>query len=572
MEWDLSHLCADDSELDSLLEAARKEASAFQKKYKGNLDSLSDKEFVKSVETYEDILEKIGRGMSYVYLQFAVDTSKGGYFAKYNELSNAIHEDLLFYELEFNLLKGSRQDAFIEKAKKYAYHLTLLKEGKKHQLGFKEERVLLKKEPVSVSAFSRLFDEHLSRVKFKFGREELGEEEVLSKLYDADRNVRKRASKSLTNGLEPHLPLLAYIFNMVKTDTRIETSMRQYKSPEQPRHKSNQISQKSVDALVKTAESHFDLVSTYYGYKKKLLGVKELYEYDRYAPFGKSEKEFTFDESRDLILEAFDEFHPEFYKIAKKAFDERWIDAFPRDGKRGGAFSHSTVPGVHPYVMLNHTNRRRDIFTIAHELGHAIHQYLARDVGYLNTDTPLTTAETASVFAEMLLFEKIRGMLEGEELISLVGGKLEDIFATLYRQIIFTTFERRVHAHEGEVDVDTFSQMWIEENRKMFGDSVTLTDDYRTWWSYIPHFVHSPFYCYAYSYGQLLVLALFGLYHSGFDGFEKRYIKLLSAGGSKAPEDLVSLFGFDIEDERFWEMGVNEVKALLDSFGELTDG
>jgi oligoendopeptidase F len=383
-------------------------------------------------------------------------------------------------------------------------------------------------------------------------------------LHNPDRDIRKKAAKSLTKGLKPHQPLLGYIFNQIKQDHNIDNSLRGYKSPEAPRHLENKITQKSVDALVETTQSHFDIVQDYYEFKRQHLGFETLYDYDRYAPLGEHEDNYTYEEACDIVLKAFDNFSPSFGDIARKAFKEEWIDVYPKEGKRSGAFSHPATPNTHPYVLLNFTNKRRDVFTLAHELGHAIHQYLARDVGYLLGDTPLTTAETASVFAEMLVFDALLSSATPESKTAMLAGKIEDIFATLYRQINFTTFERRVHSHEGELSLDTFNQYWFEESIKMFGNSVKLSNDYKLWWSYIPHFIHSPFYCYAYSYGQLLVLALYGLYKKGTcKDFVALYQEFLRSGGSKSPKELVGLFGFDIEDSQFWEIGIAEVRRLV---------
>ncbi|MDE6958491.1 MAG: oligoendopeptidase F, partial [Helicobacter apodemus] len=322
---------------------------------------------------------------------------------------------------------------------------------------------------------------------------------------------------------------------------------------------------KSVDLMVQTIDENVKIVEEYYNIKRELLSYDKLYDYDRYAPLPMSNNEvFNYEDSKKIILDTFKDFSTKFYEIAKKAFEEGWIDSHPRDNKRGGAFSHSGVASAHPYLLLNHTNQRRDVFTIAHELGHTIHQNLSYSVGYLNSDTPLTTAETASVFAEMLLFENIKDSLKKEEKIALYAGKLEDIFATLFRQNVFTNFERRIHTKEGELSTEEINTIWQDENQKMFGDSVVLSENYCLWWSYIPHFIHTPFYCYAYSYGQLLVMALFGVYREEGKSFIPKYEKFLSLGGSQSPKDLVAIFGLDIEDKDFWKIGINEVRLLLE--------
>lgn len=572
MNWDLRALYENEEALNKDLEDAKSRANGFEGVCKGKLKELGVNEFLESIREYESINEMLGRIMTYAFLKFATNSDNGGFYAKYQLEYTAIAEKLLFFELEFNRLPKAKQMEFVDFNPIYRYYLESLIENKPYQLSNKEERILLKKEMTSSSAFSRLFDEHFSRMKFSLDGKKLSEEEILSKLQEPSRDVRKKAASAFTKGLKPHQPLLAYIFNMIKTDLASECELRGYKNAEQPRHIDNKITQKSVDALIKSAESSFHLVQEYYTQKAKLLGLDELFEYDRYAPLESSGGEYDFETSKKIVLEAFSKFHPRFRDIAKMAFDDGWIDVFPKDKKRGGAFSHPATPSTHPYVLLNHTNTRRDLFTLAHELGHAIHQYLSREVGYLGSDTPLTTAETASVFAEMLVFDAIKDDLAKEEKRALYASKIEDIFSTLYRQINFTTFERKVHAHDGELDLETFNRYWMEESKKMFGDSITLSPDYALWWSYIPHFIHSPFYCYAYSYGQLLVLALYGLYkRSDKSEFIQNYISFLSAGGSQSPKNLIAKFGFDIEDEAFWQLGILEIESLLKEFKEMCD-
>jgi len=567
LNWDLSALYVSEQELDKDVDKVKEKAKNFENLCKNRLKLLSSSEFLEALREFENISQILGKIMTYAFLKFSTDSNNGPFYAKYQNEYALISENLLFFELEFNRLTAAKQKEYVEANGHYKYYLQSLQEEKPYQLSAKEERVLLKKNITSGSAFSRLFDEHFSRMKFTYDGEKLSEEKILSLIHNPDREVRKKAAVSFSRGLKPNQPLLAYIFNMIKTDHKNECELRGYKSPEQFRHMDNKISQKSVDALINTAEDSFDLVQDYYTKKAELLGLDQLQDYDRYAPLEDVEEVYDFEKSKKIILKAFKKFSPCFADIAKKAFDEGWIDVLPKDGKRGGAFSHPATPDTHPYVLLNHTERRRDLFTLAHELGHAIHQYLSRQVGYFGSDTPLTTSETASVFAEMLVFDYIKEELSADEKISLYSGKIEDIFATLYRQINFTTFERRVHAHEGELNLDTFNKIWLEESEKMFGSSVKLTKNYEMWWSYIPHFIHSPFYCYSYSYGQLLVLALYGLYKSGkSDNFVETYVSFLSAGGSKSPKELIDKFGFDIDDEEFWKIGIDEIRKLLVEF------
>jgi len=569
MNWDLSALFNSIPEAEEFLKQAEFKAEEFEKKYKNRLYTLTPEEFLNVLKEYEEILENIGRSLTYIYLQFATDTSKGSLLALFQELATKTEEHLIWFELEFIYLPIDKQQKFIDTSGIFKYYLIHLQEEAPFKLSEKEEKILMKKDLTSSSAFTRLFDETLSKLKFFFEGKKLSEEEILSKLYSPERNIRKKAQVSLTNGLRPYQELLSFIYNQVKKDWKIDyLEIRGYENPEDPRHLSNRVSKKSVDALVKTVNQNTAIVENYYNIKKELLGYEKLYDYDRYAPVKLTEKEpeISFEKAKELVLNAFKNFSSAFYEIAQKAFDEKWIDVYPNEGKRGGAFSHSATPKAHPYVLLNFTNRRRDVFTLAHELGHAIHQYLAREVGYINQDTPLTTAETASIFAEMLLFEEMKKSLSKEELTEIYAGKLEDIFATLFRQIVFTNFERRVHL-EDELSPEKFNKIWMEENQKMFGCSVYLTKNYEIWWSYIPHFIHSPFYCYSYSYAQLLVLTLYKLYKENFDNFEEKYIKFLSQGGSIPPKkQFEELFGLDIEKEDFWQKGMDVVKEMLNEF------
>jgi oligoendopeptidase F len=569
--WDLTALYKNEEELDESVEKAAKEAAVFEKDYKGNLKKLNAESFCECVKKYENISQTLAKIMSYAFLKFAENSNNGAFYAKYQNAYTKCGERLLFFELEFNSLDKAKQRFFISNADKYAYFLEELAKQKKHQLNLKTEQALLKKEQTGSEAFARLFDEHFSNLRFSYEGKRLSEEEILSLLHSPNRDTRKRAAAAFTKELKKHLRLLCFIYNMIRRDLKTECELRGYKNAEESRHKDNKITQKSVDALIKAAEGSFGVAWDYYEKKREILGYERLYDYDRYAPLEDIDEEFLYERSREIVLKTFENFSPVFYDIAKKAFEQGWIDVYPKSSKRGGAFSHPTTPDAHPYVLLNHTNKRRDLFTLSHELGHSIHQHLSKEVGFLLCDTPLTTAETASVFAEMLVFDEMKKNADKKTKKAMLSSKIEDIFATFYRQINFTTYERLAHKEEGELSLDEFCDMWLKESAKMFGKSVTLTKDYRFWWSYIPHFIHTPFYCYAYAYGQLLVLALFGLYKSGeASDFKEKYLRFLSLGGGKSPKELVALFGFDIEDEAFWQIGVEEIKKLVNEFKELS--
>nr|WP_315009858.1 M3 family oligoendopeptidase [uncultured Campylobacter sp.] len=604
MNWNLGELFANEAEFSGAIDSASAQARNFELKFKDKLHALSAEEFLDALELYEGISEQIGKIMSFAHLSFARDTSLGAQQAKTEQACNDISQSLLFFELEFNELDAEKQDEFIAGGGRFGYYLSLLKRRKAHQLSLSQESVLLKTSPVSGEAFSRLFDESMARMSFDFRGRKLGEEEILSLLHSSDREVRKDAAASLSAVLEQNSHLLGYIYNMIKTDLKIRCELRGYDKAEAVMHEENQINIASVDALIAETERSFALVGKFYAKKREILGYDVLYDYDRYAPLGGDESEFSFEQAKQIVLAAFEKFSPKFKQIALIAFERNWIDAMPAQNKQSGAFSHSGSRDTHPFVLLNFTRKRRDVFTLAHELGHAIHQYLSYGVGYFNSFTPLTTAETASVFCEMLVFDYMRenfsnlnsssnlksaaasdGAADPCELAAsdtdmpsqtasdktalraMLAAKIEDIFATLYRQIGFTTFERRVHASADELSTGQIDELWMEESRKMFAGELILQDHYKSWWSYIPHFIHSPFYCYSYAYAQLLVLALYGLYKSGrLENFVQIYTEFLSSGGSDEPQKLVAKFGFDINKSEFWRIGIEQVAALVDEF------
>ncbi|WP_033915642.1 M3 family oligoendopeptidase [Campylobacter sputorum] len=566
MVWKLEYIFKNKKDLESFSKNLEKECKDFKSNFENKLSNLKENEFLEAIISYENILEKITKIESYTFLCFAKDSNESSFYAKYEDICSKLQENLLFFELEFNELDEKKQSKFIKFCTKYRYYLSNLLKQKAHQLSKKEERIMLRTKNIGVNAFSRLFDETFTSLTFKFDGKNLKEEEILSKLSDSDRNIRKKASIVFSKKLKENSKLLTYIYNMIRKNSALECELRNYKYPEDMMHKYNQINKKSVDSLVDAAENSFNLVHDFYDKKREILGYKTLYDYDRYAPLQDNGK-YDYEKSKSIVLNAFESFNPKFASIAKHALENGYVDAMPSKTKISGAFSHSVATDTHPYVLLNHTNKLRDLFTMAHELGHLIHQKLAYRVGFLNSQTPLTTAETASVFCEMLVFDYIKKDLKGEEKLSLYTSKLEDIFATLYRQINFTTFEREIHAKKDELSVDEINQIWLKESKKMFGNSLKLNEYYSLWWSYIPHFIHTPFYCYSYAYAQLLVLALFGLYKSGkCKNFIELYTEFLSSGGSMEPRELIGKFNLDINNENFWQIGINEIKKLVNEF------
>jgi len=385
--------------------------------------------------------------------------------------------------------------------------------------------------------------------------------------------IRSKDSPPTIIASQPEFLVLNFIFNVIVADHTSNDRLRSFPTPMASRHLSNEIDPKSVDALLTSCEEHYHLVNRYYHLKKRLLGFDRLFDYDRYAPLFQEDRILDFSQCREIVLSAFEEFSPQMGDIAKLFFQNHWIDAELRPGKSGGAFSHGTVPSVHPYILVNYSGRTRDVMTVAHELGHGVHQYLSRQRGYLQSDTPLTTAETASVFAEMLVFQKLKkNETEPKERLSLICRKLEDTFATVFRQVVMTRFEQGLHdarREEGELPDSRINTLWLETNQKMFGDSITLREDYGWWWMYISHFVHSPFYCYAYAFGELLVLTLFNRYLNEGPAFTSKYIDLLSAGGSDHPKNLLAHVGVDITTPNFWNSGLEFVQKMVEEAEDL---
>jgi oligoendopeptidase F len=578
--WDLSDLYAgaDDPRLEADLSGSLDRALAFAARTRGQVGTLDAAALATAVDELEALQEPAHRAAAYAQLLFAADTTAPGHGAllqRVQERGSEIHNTLVFFELEWVALDETRAAALLaDPALARRRHLLdTLRRYRPHRLSEPEERLLEETANTGARAWMRLFDETLGAMRFRLDTapdggpgdgEERSEEEVLALLYEPDREQRQRAADALTRGLRGQARLLGFLFNTLVQDKAIRDRLRRYPHPAADRHLANEIEPETVAALMSACEGRHDLVQRYYRLKRRLLGLDELFDYDRYAPIASAEARRSFTEARRIVLDAYHDFSPRMAEIAAGFFERRWIDAELRPGKRGGAFSASTVPSAHPYVLLNFSGNLRDVMTLAHELGHGVHQYLARERGLFEQDTPLTTAETASVFGEMLVFRRLLGEERDPAVrLGLLCGKIEDAFATVFRQVVMTRFEEALHAArrtEGELPLERVNALWMEANRPMFGDAVRLRDDYGWWWLYIPHFVHSPFYCYAYAFGELLVLALVQRYDEEGPSFVPRYLEMLSAGGSEPPRRVVGRTGLDVDDPGFWDRGL----ALLD--------
>lgn len=580
INWDLSDLykSIDDPDLKKDKERIRKLADSFASSYKGKVQKFDAQEMKHALEEYEELLELIGKIGSYARLLWSTNTTKAEYgklVQEANELSSEIHQKLVFFDVEWLDLDEEKAQNLItnDTLSGYRHYLETLQRYKEHILSEKEEQILSAKSVTGRSAWNRYFDETMGAARFTLDGEELTQQEVLSKLHEPDRELRKKAHSSLTSTFEDLSRSLTFIFNTLLADKHTNDKLRNYKSWISSRNLSNEIDDETVEVLVNSVTDKYSIVQRFYDLKRNLLGYDELYDYDRYAPLLKNEKKINWDEARNMVLDSYSDFHPEMGTIAGRFFERQWIDAAIKPGKRGGAYSASTVPSVHPYVFMNFDGRIRDVQTLAHELGHGVHQYLSREQGALQADTPLTTAETASVFGEMLVFQKLmRKLNDPKEKLALLIGKIDDTIATVFRQVSMNRFEHAMHTRrreDGELSKEDFSKLWRESQEAIYGDSVTLTESYNLWWCYIPHFLHTPGYVYAYAFGELLVLALYEEYSRSKNGFSDKYLDMLRAGGSDWPENIVGKLGLDITRPDFWDKGLRAIDKMVEEAEEL---
>lgn len=585
--WDLSALYAslgDPRILDDLA-AAEKRAEAFATRYRSKIAKLTASELRDALLELQDIHELMDAPVLFAHLQHAARSDNpeaGRLLSTTQERSTTIRRHLIFFDLEWVHMDESRADELMADAElaSYSYLLARERRTKPHRLAEGEEHLLDEKSNTGSRAWSRLFDEITSRITCEVTvtgeRRTLTEPETLALLYSPDRDTRRSAAAGLTSALAANQHQLTYVFNVRLQDHAVDDRLRRYPTPIASRNLANEIEPAAVEALITACESGFDIVQRYYRLKRQLLGLDELFDYDRYAPIRADDSTYTWDTCREIVVDSYAAFSETLGNIAKRAFDERWIDAELRIGKRGGAFSAASTTKTHPYVLCNYTDRIRDVMTVAHELGHAAHQFLSQDVGYLQAHTPLTTAETASVFGEMLVFRRLLDAQASDEArLSLLASKIEDSFATVFRQVAMHRFELSAHAarrEEGELPAERLNELWFTANAPMHGDAVTLTDDYRCWWSYIPHFVHSPFYVYAYAFGELLVLALLQVYEAQGETFAPTYVEMLRRGGSVSPEDLIRPVGINLDDPDFWSGGVRILGDMVSQAETLAAG
>jgi oligoendopeptidase F len=575
-EWDLSDLYpGPESEAlaRDLAELAR-DSEAFRERYEGRLAGLSGAELGAAVEAYERLQEKIGRIMSYASLVHAgnlADPEIGRFYQTMQERTNAISTALLFFTLELNRLEDAEIDAKLADPMlaRYRPWLRDTRAFRPHQLSDDIEKLLHEKHVAGRAAWVRLFDETIADLRFPIRGKELTEAEALDLLSDTDPEIRREAALTIGEVLGKNVRTFALITNTLAKDKEIEDRWRHFPRPMSSRNLANFVEDEVVDALIAAVRGSYpQLAHRYYKLKARWFGVEELPFWDRNAPLPEQqERTISWPEAQETVLSAYRAFTPEMAAIGGRFFAGQWIDAPVRPGKASGAFAHPTVPSAHPYLLLNYQGRVRDVMTLAHELGHGVHQLLANGQGYLMADTPLTLAETASVFGEMLTFRALlaRETDPGRRKLML-ASKVEDMLNTVVRQIAFVSFEQRVHdeRREAELTPDRLAEIWFEVQRESLGPGLRLDGVYRHYWSYIPHFVHTPFYVYAYAFGDCLVNSLYAVYEDAHQGFAERYLAMLRAGGTLRHRELLAPFGLDAADPSFWSKGLSVVAGLID--------
>jgi oligoendopeptidase F len=575
--WDLSDLYAspEDPRLAADLDAAESEAKAFQAAHAGKVATMLGDALAAAIATYERIEERLGRIMSYAQLVFsgdAQDAANGRFYQTAQERVTTISSHLLFLTLEINRLEEAALEQKLGASaalRRWRPWLRDLRVFRPHQLSDELEKLLHEKEVTGRSAWNRLFDETIAGMRVKVAGEELTVSSALNKLSDRDREVRAAAAKGVSEAFGDKVRLFGLITNVLAKDKEIVDGWRHYPRPTSARNRANMVEDEVVDALVTAVRESFPRLShRYYAMKAKWLGLEKLKHWDRNAPLpDQDDRGIAWPDATKRVLDSYAAFSPELAALGRRFFDKPWVDAALRPGKASGAFAHPTVPSVHPYLLVNYHGKTRDVMTLAHELGHGVHQILAGEQGYLMSSTPLTLAETASVFGEMLTF---RALLDAEtdprRRRGLLASKVEDMLNTVVRQIAFYRFETLLHEERkgGEIAQERIGELWMQVQVESLGPAFDFTPDYSVYWAYIPHFVHTPFYVYAYAFGDCLVNALYGVFREGHPGFQRKYLDMLKAGGTKRHKELLAPFGLDASDPAFWRKGLDVIAGFID--------
>ena len=586
-EWNLGDLypSMDSREFSQDMTRAQKEAKNFAKSYQGQLSKLVEtsdgvQKLFSAIEHYEKIDDLLGRLISYAGLVYSGDTTdpaRAKFYGDTQEQLTAAFTDLLFFTLELNRIDDKLMEKLVQQEPLAHYRPWIddVRREKPYQLEDKIEQLFLEKSVPGAAAWNRLFDETIASLRFDLRGEALSIEPTLNKLMDSDETLRKDAAGAIAKTLGENMRTFTLVMNTLAKDKEISDRWRGFKDVADSRHLANRVEGEVVEALVRAVRSAYPrLAHRYYAMKAHWFGKEKLNHWDRNAPLPKVEqRDIPWNEARDTVLQAYGEFSPEMAKIAKRFFDENWIDAPTRPGKSPGAFAHPTTPSAHPYVLLNYLGKPRDVMTLAHELGHGVHQVLAAKQGALMAPTPLTLAETASVFGEMLTFRKLLDSTQDVvQRKAMLASKVEDMLNTVVRQIAFYCFERKIHEarRQGELTTEQICAFWMEVQSESLGPAIDLGPGYETFWGYVSHFIHAPFYVYAYAFGDCLVNSLYGVYKNKPEGFTDKYFTLLSAGGSKPYNELLEPFGLNARDPAFWQIGLSMINGLIDEL-EKTD-
>ena len=581
-EWDLSDLYSSASakEIVKDLKSVEQLSESFASKYENKLSTLSATEMLICLRSQEKITGLMGRLMSFAalrYYQMTTDVSRTKLLSDIQDKITQLSAKIIFFSLEINTLDESHLNDMLNEnseLRRYRTAFDRMRAMKPYQLSDELEKFLHEQSVVGATAWNRLFDETIISLKFNINKKDLSLEEVLNQLTDANRRNREKAAKSLSKVLEKNITLFSRITNTLAKEKSIEDKWRKFPNPQFSRHLTNDVEEEVVKALRDSVVDSYSKTShRYYKLKAKWLGLKKLEIWDRNAPLPQNEeKVISWSEARSIVTSAYTEFDPRMEALVQPFFEKGWIDAAVKPGKAPGAFSHPTVTDVHPYILLNYLGKPRDIMTLAHELGHGVHQSLSSSQGEILANTPLTLAETASVFGEMLTFQKMLSESKGEiNRKQLLAGKVEDMINTVVRQISFYDFECRVHHNRqlGELTPDQINKIWLDVSKESLGPVFNYMKGYENFWAYVPHFIHSPFYVYAYAFGDGLVNALYSAYQSGVPNFEDKYFELLSSGGSKHHSQLLKPFQLDASDPTFWTKGLDLISSMIDELEEL---
>ena len=580
--WDLTHFypSMESVELKKDIESFEKRCKICEKTYDGEVKSLQAGDLATAIKKYERIEELAGKLGSYAQLLYTENVSDPARAKFYQDISELITRNgslILFFELQLNKITDKALKTMLADSPKLAHYepwLRDIRQMRPYQLPAEQEKIFHEKSVVGRAAWSRLYDETLANLRFKIGRQTFTSEEMLDKMSSSNAKTRATAAKTYGEVLAENASLFTLITNTLAKDKAVEDGFRQFPAPISSRNLANAVEDEVVDALMGTVkENYTDLSHRYYTLKAKWFKKKKLDYWDRNAPLpGSGEAVYSYADAKKLVLKSYKDFSPEMAKIGERFFKEKWIDAPASPGKAGGAFSHPTVPSVHPYILLNYLGKPRDVMTLAHELGHGVHQVLSAKQGALMADTPLTLAETASVFGEQLTFQ---AMLKAEKNTKkrkgLIAGKVEDCLNTVVRQIAFCEFERQVHdaRKEGELSTEQINEIWLEVQKDSLGPAIKFGKEYGYYWTYIPHFIHTPFYVYAYAFGDCLVNSLYAVYQDyeaegKADEFEQKYLEMLSAGGTLRHKELLAPFGLDASQPEFWQQGLNVISSMID--------